>query len=140
VAGSGVTDTAEPRRPARAGPTTWLGGAATASLFYPLLLCIVLYGEWLCAWAVLGHQPRPSLDDPKSIAVSAYWHNVTAVAFMGLLPVSWVAFALNLLHGIVRKLHWLETLTRVIGVVVAWAIVVGLLYWDPGRVVHWWFD
>ncbi len=34
---------------------------------YPLLLVASFYGCWLVAYMTLGHPPRPSLDDPKSI-------------------------------------------------------------------------
>ena len=35
---------------------------------YPLLPLAMLYFTWIVAWIVLGHAPRPSLDDPKSIS------------------------------------------------------------------------
>ena len=34
---------------------------------YPLLPLIGLYVTWLTAWWMLGHRPRSSIDDPKSI-------------------------------------------------------------------------
>ena len=35
---------------------------------YPVLMLASLYTTWFAAWAVLGHPPRPSLDDPKYIS------------------------------------------------------------------------
>src|SRR5688572_16799494 len=35
---------------------------------YPFLPVVSLYVTWLVAWTVLGRQPRPMLDDPKSIS------------------------------------------------------------------------
>lgn len=31
---------------------------------YPVILIAAFYATWLVAWFVLGHMPRPSLDDP----------------------------------------------------------------------------
>ncbi len=39
------------------------------SLGYPALLVGSFYGLWLVAALVLGHPPRPMLDDPKSISL-----------------------------------------------------------------------
>src|SRR4051812_3612396 len=39
--------------------------AAWLACSYPVLPVLSLYITWLTAWVALGHQPRPSLDDPK---------------------------------------------------------------------------
>jgi len=36
---------------------------------YPVLLVAALHLTWFAAWLVLGHMPRPNLDDPKSIGL-----------------------------------------------------------------------
>jgi len=40
---------------------------AWAGWGYPVLLLTVSVGSWLVAWMVLGHMPRPSIDDPKEV-------------------------------------------------------------------------
>jgi hypothetical protein len=42
--------------------------ASWASSLQPAVLVSYMYATWLTAWCVLGHCPRPSLDDPKSIS------------------------------------------------------------------------
>jgi hypothetical protein len=55
-------------RPERLGPRLRLLDVwAWIFLLCPLLLVASLDGQWLLSWAVLGHIPRPSLDDPKYI-------------------------------------------------------------------------
>ncbi len=49
-------------------PGRRLGAAAWSASLYPLLPFVFLYATWLTAWIVLGHRPRSSLDDPKSIS------------------------------------------------------------------------
>jgi cation transport ATPase len=46
----------------------YISGFAKASFAYPLIMLGSLYLTWFVAWAVLGHPPRPSLDDPKYIS------------------------------------------------------------------------
>ena len=46
----------------------WLLPVCVVTWVYPCLLVTSLYGTWLVAWAVLGHQPVPSIDDPKYIS------------------------------------------------------------------------
>src|SRR5262249_48228957 len=52
----------------RAWPGQRLRAAAWVASLYPLLLLFLLYATWFTAWAVLGHRPRSSLDDPKFIS------------------------------------------------------------------------
>ena len=51
-----------------AKPGHRLRAAAWVSSLYPLLILASLYATWFTAWAVLGHSPRMSLDDPKFIS------------------------------------------------------------------------
>jgi hypothetical protein len=45
-----------------------LESASWASSLQPAVVLFYLYATWATAWCVLGHRPRPSLDDPKFIS------------------------------------------------------------------------
>ena len=45
-----------------------LEAASWASSLQPAVMLLYLYVTWATAWCVLGHCPRPSLDDPKYIS------------------------------------------------------------------------
>lgn len=49
-------------------PSRWIAIAAWVTAIYPALGLASLYTTWMTAWFVLGHRPRPSLDDPLSIS------------------------------------------------------------------------
>jgi hypothetical protein len=129
----------DPRRPSRFGTRSLLGTLATASLFYPLLLCLALYGEWLAAYNTLGRAPVPMADDPKSIVEIRGLHIVTGVLMMGYLPAAFGAITLAVVDWVVSRNRFLLAL-RFGTVLVAWLMVIVLLRWDPGRVAEWWID
>jgi hypothetical protein len=55
--------------PAAISPTERrLEAASWASLLQPAVVLLYLYATWVTAWCVLGHCPRPALDDPKYIS------------------------------------------------------------------------
>ncbi|QEH39318.1 hypothetical protein OJF2_79330 (plasmid) [Aquisphaera giovannonii] len=51
-----------------APPGHRLEAASWASSLQPAVVLFYLYATWATAWCVLGHPPRPALDDPKSIS------------------------------------------------------------------------
>jgi hypothetical protein len=51
-----------------ASPGRSLRTAAWICAIYSVLVLASFYATWLTAWCVLGHPPRPSIDDPKSIS------------------------------------------------------------------------
>ena len=51
-----------------APPGRRLEAASWASSLQPAVVLFYLYATWVTAWCVLGHCPRPSLDDPKYIS------------------------------------------------------------------------
>jgi hypothetical protein len=51
-----------------ASPGRRLEAASWASSLQPAVVLSYLYLTWVTAWCVLGHTPRPSLDDPKYIS------------------------------------------------------------------------
>jgi hypothetical protein len=48
-------------------PSRALARAANVTAALPLMILALLYGHWLLAWAMLGHRPQPSLNDPWRI-------------------------------------------------------------------------
>lgn len=116
-----------------------LSVSANATLLYPLFVGIVLYGEWFVAWLVLGHPPRPSLDDPKDIVGSSLIHNITLLALAGMLPVALAALVLNVMVAI-KRLSIGRSAMRLVVLITLWLAMFTLLRWDPGQVVYWWFD
>ncbi len=52
---------------ATARPGRRLEAASWACSLQPVVMLFYLYATWVTAWMVLGHCPRPSLDDPKHI-------------------------------------------------------------------------
>ncbi len=113
--------------------------SANMTLLYPFWIVIVLYGEWLVAWLVLGHPPEPSLDDPLHIHSANWIHGVTGVSLVSAIPVMIVALALNLLV-IIRQSFVGRGIVRLLAVLVLWSALFVLLRWDPGAVVDWWMD
>lgn len=110
---------------------------------YPLCLAGSFYAAWIVAWLVLGHPPRPMLDDPKSIG------GVMVVVYLipGLLLVAMPALApLGLAASFFcpicprGRLRWLQKTALAILYIALCAIVLLMLRADPGRVVEWWFD
>ena len=113
----------------------WL--AFFASL-YPALLIAAFYGTWLIASLILGHMPRPSLDDPKSIGLAVdIPYLFTAMLLLGfpVAAVLGVAIQLSVAHR-----SWLRRLLRCAVLVAVWASTILFLQWDPLLVVEWYFD
>ena len=100
----------------------------------PFLPLAALYGAWLLAWTLLGHRPRPALNDPAESLGPIYY--LSGVAFfltpvLGIISLSSVA-----LFSTPRRRAVLGTLL----LVGLWLVVLGLLRWDPLQVVDWWLD
>ena len=127
------------RRPERTSSRT-LAVLANTTAAFPLFLVASLYGQWLLSWLVLGHQPRPSVDDPNYIAGASWMGFVTGLAFMGYVPVLVVAAALNTLHGLRHRNPGPQAALRISIVVALWLGTLALLRLDPGLVVSWWLD
>ncbi len=131
-----VMDYANPHHHALSRPLTM---AAWVSTLYPLWVAASLSSEWLVAWWVLGHAPRPSLDDPMSIHPWNALHYVTGASLMGVVPAILVATSLNTIALFNRQsARW--GLIRLILAVGVWAAIVALLRLDPWCVLAWWLD
>lgn len=121
-------------------PPPLLRLAADATLLYPLLVVLCLYGEWLLAWSVLGHPPLPSLNDPKLLAGSSRLHGLTGVVLIGALPALCASVVFYPIVGILPRPSPRRIALRALAVVASWGALFALLRWDPGRVLEWWLD
>jgi hypothetical protein len=122
------------------GSTHMLRCFAIGSLFWPVLVIALLYGEWLLATWSLGHIPRPSIDDPKGVAGSSWMHILTLIAIFGAVPAAALALVLNATVISICRLTVLRGLLRIAAVMLSWAVLWALFRLDPGAVLFWWFD
>jgi hypothetical protein len=118
----------------------WLDVLANATAFYPLLVCASLYGFWCTAWWQLGHPPRPSWDDPKDVAGTAWLHELSELLLAGLLP-GFLALVVVQVARVLRdhRQPWRALGRAAVGCAV-WAGAFVLLAADPGDVLLWFFD
>ena len=114
--------------------------AAGVSLAYPVLFAILLYGQWLTAWAVLGHPPRSSLDDPAQVPVAGTMYVATAISLLAIPLAGCAAIALNATHALFARPTTPRVVARFVLLAVLWAGLATVFIWDPGRVLYWWFD
>jgi hypothetical protein len=125
---------------ARSAPPRYarvLGFSASAALLLPLLIAVAMYGAWFAAWYVLGHPPRPLVDDPK-YAGSDLMRLIAGVAMLGALPAAGASLALNVLH--VATSRPTRAAARLILLLASWLALLALFLWDPGQVFAWYFD
>jgi hypothetical protein len=134
-----LTATGGQPRTGRLPPSRLLEICANASLWLPLLSLVVVYGQWFLSWVLLGHAPRPSIDDPTSIEGASWMHPVTFVAILALLPNAATAIFLNAWYVAERRdpSRVLGRLLIVLGLALG---PIALLAGDPGRVLYWWLD
>jgi hypothetical protein len=120
-----------------ASPGRRLVAASWASSIQPAVVVFYLYATWAAAWCVLGHRPRPSLDDPKFISP--------------IVAVPYVMFAASWTFGSILWFSnglWLSTVCLVrrknIGPLLflplAWLAALLALLWDPLGVLYWYMD
>jgi hypothetical protein len=120
-----------------APPGRRLEAASWASLLQPAVVLLYLYATWATAWCVLGHCPRPSLDDPKYIS--------------SVVEVPYVMFAFSILRG------WMicactglllaavcyarqSNIRPLLALPVAWLVGYLALRWDPLGVLYRYMD
>jgi hypothetical protein len=110
-------------------------------LAYPMVLPLAFYATWLAGRWSLGHWPRPSLDDPKSLG--AMVDIPYAITFL-LLFVGLPAFAVAVLALVGES--WRNGSRRagasLISAVALTSMIasIAFLRWDPLRVGEWFFD
>lgn len=113
---------------------------ADITAVYPVFALGALYGQWLLSWLILGHQPRPSIDDPKYIDGASWMHDITAFALIGCLPMALVTAVVNTVYFCAHSNPGLRLSLRIVGIVGLWIGALLLLRSDIGLVVSWWLD
>ena len=116
----------------------WRFWGWVALFTYPISLVLCFYLAWAVAWIILGHRPRPNLDDPKSLGALS----TVIVLVPGVLIATWpVCMVIGLVSAYccpaaIRKSRTLLVFTYLMLCGFAWT----LLRTDPWQVVEWWFD
>jgi hypothetical protein len=107
---------------------------------YPVMIPVYLYLTWLMAWCVLGHRPRPSLDDPKFLGPIA---QVPAAMFY-LSIQSWpIVWKISAGAYVILTIDWLRRQSMFIPLLIppcAWLVAFLILMWDSQRVLYWYMD
>ncbi len=120
-----------------APPGRRLEAASWASSLQPAVVVVYLHATWVIAWCVLGHCPRPWLDDPKRISL--------------VVEVPYVMFAFSIIYGWVICACTGFLLTAVccarrsnprpfMALPFAWLAGYIALTWDPLGVLDWYMD
>lgn len=112
---------------------------------YPVLMLAALYATWFVAWAVLGHPPRPSLDDPKYISTFVDIPYIFTMILIIATPGAMVlAVGLTPLHF--RRLESsrgavvTKTTLALLMLVALWAVTIAVCRLDPWNVSMWYMD
>jgi hypothetical protein len=112
---------------------------------YPLLPLLALYATWLAGWAMLGHRPRPSLDDPKDIggAVDAFYLVAALLLFtfpIGCAVVAAMGIPVTIWYVRSRTESWRRAVLLALVLAGIYAACLLLLKWDPLQVLYWYMD
>lgn len=120
-----------------ASPGYRLEAASWASSLQPAVVLFYLYATWATAWCVLGHRPRPSLDDPKFISAVV---EVPYVMFDFSIEFGWMICACTglLLSAVclVRR----RNIRPLLALPFAWLASYLALVLDPLGVLYWYMD
>jgi hypothetical protein len=111
--------------------------AGWAASFQPFMVLVYLYATWITAWCVLGHRPRPSLDDPKSISPIV---DVPRALFYCSLE---FGAPISLVTGLILAGACYARRSAVSPLLIlpfAWLAAYAVLVWDPLRVAFWYMD
>jgi hypothetical protein len=104
----------------------------------PWLLIVTGYVEAVLASVVLGHWPRPSLDDPKQLA-TAPLHLIYQLLFIGLLPAFFWLIFMTISHR--KALRAPSFYPFGWGIFLSGALILHFLTSaDPGNVWYWLAD
>ncbi|MEI7458602.1 MAG: hypothetical protein WCK15_04285 [Pirellula sp.] len=109
---------------------------------YPLLAAICFYSSWMVAWVMLGHVPRPMLDDPKSIGGIMDFAYLVATLSIISFPILTPLFLCSSFFCPLRfSNHQVaQGLTLALAYIWLSAAIAITIWYDPGRVVEWWLD
>ena len=99
------------------------------------------YVTWLIAWGALGHRPRPSLDDPKSIGFVVDVSYAGAMLLLVTFPGAIVAgLAAIVWHDRSRESQVLATVARATLYIILWLAAIAFMRADPLDVGYWFMD
>jgi hypothetical protein len=129
-----------------AAPGRRLGAAVWVTSLYPFLILASFYATWLTAWWILGHRPRPNLDDPRMISpvVLAVGSAPYILLTFGT-PLVWFVCAPVILAVVYWNIANKNTpvwkgMMQLLIPVFAWVMAVVIWSSDLGFVINWYFD
>jgi hypothetical protein len=117
-----------------------------------VLILASLYATWITAWGVLGHPPRPALDDPKSISpvvdvpLVATYLLLRGVPFALLLSIPLTLTVTEVARNpSARENQPLKEPAQRVARPISWGVffwvsVFAIVALDPLRVVFWFMD
>jgi hypothetical protein len=111
-----------------------------ALALYPVTIPVYLYLAWLTAWCVLGHRPRPYLDDPETLGPIV--HVLSAMCFRSIQAWSIVWKISACAYGILI-IDWLRRQTNGLPLLIppcAWLVAFVTLMRDPLGVLFLYMD
>ena len=143
IATSSIVEVAKNDERVQLIPVRFQSAAWFLVFLYPAWLALSFYAVWLFAWYELGHRPRPMLDDPKSIGrmLTILYYLPGIVLMVGPICVP-LGLALCFLFPARMRLDSRVFLGFALTLLymLLCAGTLNLLWWDPYKVVEWWFD
>jgi hypothetical protein len=112
------------------------------AFFYPVIAASSVYFYWIVAWFLLGHRPRPSVDDPKEVGWAiGYVYNIVLILVVLLPPMSVGGLALAILCPFrsLRERRFGRVMIVVANALLAFSVW-KLATLDPGQVFEWFID
>lgn len=113
-------------------------GAAILAWGYPVLLWGSMIVPWLCAWAILGHMPRPSVDDPKDVLGLFYSLTLLPILIMPIAMVAALYHSFTLL--MTRSGSRVAAVAQVVVLVAYWVASIWICRLDPLGITSWLAD
>ncbi|MEM8666289.1 MAG: hypothetical protein AAGG48_02150 [Planctomycetota bacterium] len=110
---------------------------------YPIWLVGSFYAVWGLAWVQLGHQPRPMLDDPKSIGgLMDLAYPIPGFLLLGVPVLTPLGFVAAFFHPFRVRPNTRFKLCCSLGALYVALCVSALILLraDFGSVIEWWFD
>jgi len=121
-----------------------LSTIANVTLVYPFFVVGSLYGCWLLACRILGHEPIAWIDDPAETlsAGGVFWLYVavTWLAVVGIIPVFFTSIAGNIAHIAKSRPSAVQAGIRLLTVASVWVWFWCWLANDRHEIMKWWMD
>jgi len=105
---------------------------------FPVVTAVCVYAEAVFAWAFLGHWPRPSFNDPKSLSTAPiHWLSTLFVFLAYPAAIFLIAVAVKNWRVVrVARIYW----PWLIFFTVTFVALETVGHYDPGQVWYWWWD